>query len=245
MKVEKFFNQGKTMLNESQVKYLASLHGHEIYIENTLTGLVPRPTNRGIVVPYNEFKKNMGLDDIRFNWLITDKNYIAGGSVLSWITQRPNDGDTDFYFKSSKTYEKDTQNFKNCLEEMFKFVETGNSIYAYSYFNSESNSKVQVVSGSMGPNAKSLCGRPIDIIKEFDISLCKFAIDNESLYTFSSSIRDLLSKSIRIDNVWNEDLSSPRVMKYSRRGYYTNGNIIKLSGEDYYGDHEMCGGKKR
>ena len=76
MKVEKFFNQGKTMLNESQVKYLASLHGHEIYTDNTLTGLVPRPTNRGIVVLYNDFKKNMGLDDIRFNWLITDKNYL-------------------------------------------------------------------------------------------------------------------------------------------------------------------------
>ena len=41
----------------------------------------------------------LGLDDIRFHWMLSDSIYMAGGAVIAWIWPEAVNEDFDFYLE--------------------------------------------------------------------------------------------------------------------------------------------------
>lgn len=210
-------------LDIKQLQYLCGLSDFDIcYIDGIMTGIKPGKF-KYIKVPYNEFRQNMGLDDLRFSWLLGHNNMIAGGSVLTWIFKRDNKSDWDFFF----TNQESADNFKRIIEG-FGFVETKESTYATTHFHPEDKVVIQVVGATNTDWADGRAyGTPHEVISRFDMGLCRFAVDCDFLYTTTDAIRDLITKSIRIYD--NKKLIIDRLVKYRSKGFYTPDEVFKYN----------------
>jgi hypothetical protein len=212
-------------MNNAQVEYLTSLAGFEVArVDGTVISFKPRPS-KCIVVPYDQFKAAMGLEDIRFHWLLGQRNMLAGGSVLAWITDQPNTGDYDLFF-TNKTNADDFERFILA----FDFKVARESKYALTLFSYESNATLQIVGGGERANYydsldRKLFGTPQEVLEGFDIGLCKMAVTADHVYLAPQAIRDLLSKSARAEGDTSQ--IENRLIKYCVKGYYLPGKMLK------------------
>jgi len=184
--------------------------------DNTVLYIIGTAANYNISFPYDLFKKEMGLDDIRLHWLTTKDAFLAGGSVLNWILSENQNEDIDFFFSDRDAETR----FELFVKSYFTYCrETG---CAKTYMNE--NTILQLVGSMHSP--VHFFGRPLDVISRFDIGLCKFAVDNDTVYTTYFSVRDLISKSLHYnkDNriKYLTESSVQRLFKYSRKGFYNS-----------------------
>jgi hypothetical protein len=183
-----------------------------------------------ITIPYEQFKNHMGLEDIRFNWLLGKNNYMAGGLVLNWINSEQKNDDVDFYFFNPQAVE----NFEVLITELCGFKFTHRSNYAQTYYNPDTNTILQIVDGFIEEiqdgikGERILIGEPKEVLSGFDFGLCRFAVDENNVFTSVYSIRDLLSKSIRLYKVWNSEQTAARIMKYNKKGFYLSKKMLAL-----------------
>src|SRR5574337_405011 len=131
------------MLNNSQIEYLTSLC--ELNVSkygNIIISAYTKNKSKTIRCKYEDFKNALGLDDIRFHWMLTDKAYLAGGCCLNWIWGENKNEDIDFFF-AHKTH---AENFKNLIKN-YGFEETCESKYALTFFNREEKIILQIIGG--------------------------------------------------------------------------------------------------
>lgn len=184
--------------------------------------------NDNLRMRYNWIKANMELDDIRFHWLTTKNSFIAGGAVLNWMLQEENNEDTDFFCIDKETSER----FDSVIKTYFSFARETHC--AKTYMGIEDGVILQTVGTTCSPG--SFFGRPEEIIKRFDMDVCKFAVDSDTVYTTPSAIIDLISKSLHYnpDNQikYITQSSMQRLFKYSRKGFYSSdaniGNVHEI-----------------
>jgi len=214
------------MLNNQQVVYLCKLVALKTIKsdDGTIISVMPSKTDAVVIDTYSNFKLNMGLDDIRFDWLLSPGSCIAGGSVLAWILRENNSTDVDFFFAD----EEKADNFAQFVGNSFEFVETNKTTYAKTFFHTN-GAILQVVGAGRGgisagifksgealhgtPN--TLFGSPIEIINDFDITVCKFAVDKDSVILTKQSVIDLINKRLTFSTI-----NTNRLLKYYRKGFY-------------------------
>jgi hypothetical protein len=190
--------------------------------------------------PYNEFKKQMGLEDPRLHWLLSHNGFMSGGAVLAWLLQDNSSNDIDFFFRN-----KDAANSFALFIEQYDFVETNDTTYAKTFFNKDEGVILQVVGAGDAENKKlhdgtpvSLFGSPLEIINNFDISVCKFAVDSDMFYSNREAIADLITRTLHLNMEKNVsgflskvksifgtkgNIALPfveRVLKYHHKGFY-------------------------
>lgn len=211
------------MLNINQVKFLAKIAKLDTYeYGDVVVGVGSRQhISACISYPYEDFKQNMGLSDIRFDWLLTDKVFLAGGSVLNWVWGETKNEDIDFFFTNADS----ASNFR-ALIGGYGFVETNESRYAMTCFNEEEGVIIQIVGSddqSGRKDEKIFNGfipfdTPQETIKRFDIGLCKFAVDGDNVYFTVGAAVDLITKTI--NNTGEKYNTKERTLKYNRKGFF-------------------------
>lgn len=204
------------MLKDNQIKYLCELSdfGYR-FVGDKLTGISCN-TFKDVSVNYNEFKTKMDLPDLRYTWLLNNHNIIAGGSVVDWIVGlKPND--YDFFFTDIESAEA----FR-LVAESFGFVMVRVSSYAATLINPEDNSMIQIV--GYGMYNSPFFGKSREILDSFDISVCRFAIDIDNIFFNTSSLRDLITKTLRINK--HSPLTADRIVKYCKKGFYVPDRIL-------------------
>lgn len=212
------------MLNNSQINFLAKISNIDAYkYGDLIIGVNNRQHFTACVkYPYEEFKTRMGLQDIRFDWLLTDKVFLAGGAVLNWVWGENKNEDIDFFFTNPDS----AQNFR-ALIQSYGFVETSETKYAMTCFNDDDGTILQVVGTKDAGGGKKddqlfngfiPCGTPPETISRFDIELCKFAVDGDSVYFTVGAALNLMNKTIHSSG--QKYNTSDRVLKYNRKGFY-------------------------
>jgi hypothetical protein len=209
------------MLNNSQVKFLSEMCNLNIHKYGDVVISVNDRSNKNKVIKHNyeDFKNNMGLDDIRFHWLLSNKTYISGGSALNWIWGEHKNEDFDFFFINNET----AQNFKMLIAN-YGFEETCESKYALTFFNREEKIILQII-GSQGKgkpdekfNGFIPFGTPEETIQRFDINVCRFAVDGEFVYTTVGAVLDLINRVVKItEEKYN---TKERITKYNQKGFF-------------------------
>jgi hypothetical protein len=218
------------MLTQKQMKRLAAVGDIQLKHHNgkPIGVLGSRSKSVDITFPYNKFKDIMGLEDLRLHWLLNNNIVIAGGAVLGWILGTKNEGDIDFFFKDKNTLE----NFEMLINSYsFKKVSSSSCADTYSH---EDGVTIQLVGASSSgeestfdwdslmeekyPNFDPF-GDPLEVIHSFDLKICQFAVDCDSLYTTSGAIVSVLSKLLDPVNTGTRH-NLNRVFKYSRKGFY-------------------------
>jgi hypothetical protein len=216
------------MLTNEQIAYLTKLSDFEDkLVDGKVIGFIPR-TSKPIQVPYEDFKAGMGLDDIRFHWMLGKANCLAGGSVLAWVTSQPNTGDYDLFF-----YDKNAADGFERFITSYGFKTSNETQYALTLFNYDELVKLQIVGGGtrsvywdgMLDGTRRLFGLPDEVIAGFDIGLCKLAVSASSVYTTTETIRDLITKTIRIAH--KTPGIERRMVKYAVKGYHIPGSELK------------------
>lgn len=229
------------MLNNQQVIFLADIADLSIHRVDGVPVAIGVNTNHDDKVhsvEYKYFREQMGLEDLRFHWLLGEKNYIAGGSVLNWIWQENTQEDTDFFFE-----DKDSADTFAYFLESIGLKETKNSGYARTFFSQENGAIIQVVggrdSGERSPMGNMYTPAPPgfpkpldlnygttpDILGRFDIELCKFATDADYVYFTSNSVSDLIRLEIETTESMKEESAVYRLTKYIRKGFYTSTQV--------------------
>lgn len=216
------------MLSVSQIKYLLDV-GRIAYqhVGDIPISFVPRSETIDIAIPYEEFRRSMGIADLRFQWLCSYNSIIAGGAALNWVWGESKNGDTDFFFTNDESRE-----MFSALIEGFGFTRTNITGYADTYFCKENNAIVQLVNtwSIVHRNKDIVYSKPITakmIIDTFDINVCKFAADCDLVYTNSKAIEDLLSLSISGVSKTSDAAFSQRLYKYSRKGLFIDDGLRK------------------
>lgn len=194
-------------------------------IKLSLVGDIPvavkRVPDKEIKYPYELFKENMGLDDIRLHWLLGHNNIIAGGSVLNWVWGEETHEDIDFFFRG-KEY---AETFKHFIKNI-GFISSRTSAYAETFFNREGKLIVQVVGGKDTTKDFRAYGPPDMILENFDMHVCKFAVDCDYIYTTTRAIQDLLK--LTIDTTGHE--KPPfllRCLKYIKKGFFPSPRVFR------------------
>ena len=187
-------------------------------------------SHREIKYPYEQFREEMGLEDLRLNWLLGTNNMIAGGSVLNWIWGENTHGDIDFFFKDEEYADIFVQFIKGIGFQLT--LETG---YAATYFEPLQCVILQVVGNpdrtpinpyaqAVEKNSFEAYGTPQEVLENFDFHVCKFAVDSDYIYTTSRAIQDLLK--LIIDNTGKEKYYFvSRILKYNRKGFFLSPKI--------------------
>lgn len=208
------------MLNVDQIKFLSKVANIKVKMVGDIPISVKRISDREIKYPYELFKQNMGLDDIRLHWLLGHNNIIAGGSVLNWVWGEDTHEDIDFFFRG----EEYAENFKLFIQNI-GFVSSRISDYAETFFNREGKLIVQVVGGINSTKDFRAYGPPSMILENFDMHVCKFAVDCDYLYTTARAIQDLLK--LTIDTTGYEKIHFlPRCLKYIKKGFYPSPRVL-------------------
>lgn len=191
-----------------------------IYIDNMAVS-VKRVADKMITFSYEEFKECMGLEDIRLHWLLSNNNMIAGGSVMNWVWGENTNEDIDFFFKGSDY----ADTFKNFIQNI-GFKSTRVTSYAETFFHPDEAVILQVVGGTGSTSSFRAYGNPYMILDNFDLHVCKFAVDCDNIYTTTRAVQDLLK--LTIDGTGNEkNPFTERIAKYFRKGFYASPRLMK------------------
>jgi len=208
------------MLNQNQIKALAKIAGLRLNYIDDVPVSVLGSDDRYIQYPYEDFKSELELDDIRLQWLLGMDNFVAGGSVLNWIWGEDTNQDVDFFFRQGDKIDTFT-----AFIESIGFVYTRDTMYAKTYFEPNDNLVIQVV-GHIDDSHTTFYsfGHPTQIIDRFDIHLCKFAVDKDYVYMSTQAVRDLLK--LTVDATGHEKpLFINRLFKYIQKGFYCSPRI--------------------
>lgn len=213
------------MLNVDQIKALAGVGKINVKICNDIPiAMAPVLKDMAIKYPYEAFKKVMGLDSLRLDWLLGKENFIAGGAVLNWIWGEDKNEDTDFFFRSPETYEL----FQIFIESI-GFRKVNSTGYAETFFESSTGVVIQTIGRVEEVLSRDFVafGTPELVIKNFDFHLCKFAMDHEFVYTTSLAIHQLLQMVIDFTGAQkrNNSLILKRVLKYNKKGFWLSSDI--------------------
>jgi hypothetical protein len=212
-------------LTNAQLTTLADFAGLKTTTYGDLLIGTQITSDKLVSVPYNHFKQKMGLENIRFDWLLTDKIYIAGGSTLNWIWNEKKNEDIDFFFATPDN----ARNFGLVIEN-WGFERMKDTKYATTYFNSEEGLIVQLVGaeddGSRSTNRQKNdefngfipFGTPEEILSRFDLEICKFLVDGENVHFFPKAVVDFISKRLVVKN--KKYNTQQRLVKYNRKGFY-------------------------
>lgn len=138
------------------------------------------------------------------NELINFHCWIAGGSILSYIDNRPIN-DLDIYFKNEEER-------TNCLDYLLRngaIITTDNIITTKVYYNNKTLDLIRVFFKT-----------PQNCVDYFDLSICGIATDGDKVYKVYNFYNDWRKKLL----VWNNINGSPplqfiRMQKYLMRGY--------------------------
>jgi len=212
------------MLNNEQITFLAKLANLDIYTYDELIIGVNNRKHSSVIIKhsYDDFRAKMGKEDIRLHWLLSDKCFLAGGSVLNWVWGEDKNEDIDFFF----TNEDSSQNFRALINN-YGFEETQSTHYALTCFNQEEGLIIQVVGSSSAKSANKKraefngfipFGTPEETIGRFDISVCKFSVDCDYIYFTVGAIHDLISMNINASE--SRRNTKQRILKYNRKGFY-------------------------
>lgn len=212
-------------LTNAQLCTLVELAGIQTITYGDLLIGVKTKNDTTISVPYDYFKQKMGLDNIRFDWLLTDRIFLAGGSVLNWIWNENKNEDIDFFFADKEA----ARNFGTVIEN-WGFEQTKSTQYASTYFNAEDGLIVQVVGAETDDrrskhreqtdefNGFIPFGQPQEILSRFDLEICKFLIDGNYVNFTAKAVVDFISKRLVVKN---KKYNTPqRLIKYNRKGFY-------------------------
>ena len=217
------------MLNGKQISYLIRLGDlNAVVQDNAAVGLIPRKKLRHIEVSYDDFKKAMGLDDIRFHWMLGPNVFLAGGAVLEWIDSEFASKDFDFYF----TNKQSSLAFEN-LVLTYQFVKINSSSLTDTY-KTDDGAIIQLVGvnerettnyyGEKVPREWMLV--PKDALDRFDFHATQFAVDSDKFYTTNKALESLLSKLLTLNA---EKTSERRYKRYIEKGF------LPVNGTDYHG----------
>ena len=224
------------MINNKQIDFLAKIADLNVHKVNEIVTGISYVNNDSVIkhkhivedkcksISYDYFKEQMGLEDIRFGWLLGENNFLAGGSVLNWIWQENTNEDTDFFFKDPDSAET----FGYFLQSI-GLIHTKSSGYASTYFSPDNGAIIQAVGTSRQeayPNPlDNNFGPPEDIIAKFDIHVCKFALTVDTLFYTRKAIENLIKLELDITENIKPHNAIYRINKYTRKGFYPSTNV--------------------
>ncbi len=211
------------MLNSYQIQYLAKLANLSLYYidDTTISGVGKAKSKVFIKCPYKNFKIGMGIDDIRFHWLLGDNNFMAGGNVLNWIWGENKNEDVDFFFKNAESAENFILFLESVGAKMTK--ETG---YARTLFEEKSKAIIQVVGNVSNSSLGVPHGDVSEILGSFDIEVCKFAVDLENVYFTQTALQHLIRLQLETTDSIKLDKAVYRINKYIKKGFYPGETVL-------------------
>lgn len=223
------------MINSEQANYLLSLaEPAKVVYDMDVPVSVFYPKKNGIVkVNYEEFKLNMGLDDIRLHWLTSYDIHMSGGAVMNWVWQEQTNEDIDFFFASEGAF----SGFRSFISS-YGFEEASGRGRTYGPANTPpyaalNNKDEGILVHLIGGNSWDIpdgayssfrvspYGSPIQNIRRFDLRVCQFSVDCENIYMSKFGIIDLLTRRL----VRNSEAKRKRgrfegrIKKYRKKGF--------------------------
>jgi len=146
--------------------------------------------------------------------------FLAGGAVRHWLNKETGSpADYDVY-----AYKPEFR--RNLVEN---FLDYGFEATHYNHncvMLSDGAIQVQVIF--------SFVGNPIDIVDEFDFTVCRVATDGVNIYKDKDFDHNADKKLIRIKTVQCPISAVRRIVKYTKKGFWiTNLQILKLY-EDFF-----------
>lgn len=142
---------------------------------------------------------------------------IAGGAALSWFQHQPiGNKDIDVWFKTKR-------DFLNMSEHLIKleFRKQFDSEYAETFRAASTgvieDYRIQLIK-------QPYIDSPNELFKQFDISVCQIATDNNSWWFGEYFLEDLKNKKLRLINLKPNSLK--RVLKYWSYGFQPDDEII-------------------
>lgn len=223
------------MLTDQKIHYLAKLADiNVITIEGVPTGIAHKSGSYKpghIKVEYEEFRKHMGLDDLRFSWLLSPRTMIAGGAVMNWIWGESTNEDIDFFFLNTMA----ALDFILMISR-FGFEQAFSTGYANTYMHPDNHAVIQVIGAShagteyVRPSQDTFIpfGNPSEILDRFDFNVCRFLVDDMYVYTTRAAIIDLIELKVS-EPKDKRKLSINRVLKYAKKGFYTDSKIRSIN----------------
>jgi hypothetical protein len=191
-----------------------NLNGLGLVCKTNIAGSIPATYS----IKVNQFSINITMNSYHlFNFILplnlpqNTKYWIAGGAVIDWGSNTPNDYDIYFPNENEKT-------------KMYDYL-----IQEGAKINHENKNRVQLIwNDKLFDLVKIYFDTPMDTINSFDFRVCQRAIDNEGKYHFIHS-NDLYEKKLVINKITNVFSTIKRIAKYCKKGYsIDNSEIIKL-----------------
>lgn len=131
--------------------------------------------------------------------------WIAGGSVLKYVIKEElGSSDFDVFFK----YKIDRLILQHILKEK-GFGLSKNTFNAITY--TKDDIIIQLV--------KQEYSCMMDCIEDFDLSICKFATDGNTVYTFKHSLEHAANRIFDLDRINNPPSTEGRILKYWLAGF--------------------------
>lgn len=142
---------------------------------------------------------------------------IAGGAALSWFQHQPvGNKDIDIWFKSKQ----DFLNMSNHLTGL-EFRKQFDSEYAETFRAASTgvieDYRIQLIK-------QPYTDSPNELIKNFDISVCQIATDNNSWWFGEHFLQDLKNKKLRLIKIKPNSLK--RVLKYWSYGFQPDDDLL-------------------
>jgi len=142
---------------------------------------------------------------------------VAGGAALRWFQDYTvEEHDIDIWFPTVESMNK----FRMNIDYHPKF----DTAYASTYLIS--NTKVQIIKKPYRTNIdESTEKNVLNLLDNFDITVCQIATDGDTWYYSDNFINDLKNKYLRMTKI-NEN-SIKRLFKYWSYGYQPDDELIK------------------
>ena len=143
--------------------------------------------------------------------------WIAGGAVLKWSKgQNVDRGDIDVFCKDHFQQKVVTK----YLTSMNKYTTSFTSDNAITFSVGEGPQKVQVIKCAYFES-------PLDVIDNFDLTLCQFITDGIDTLTGKRTVGDVNGKLINVHKL-NRNSIIKRIMKYANYGYSLTDETIEI-----------------
>lgn len=177
-----------------------------------------------IKVDLNTFNPPSDIKNILF--LIKGHGFLAGGCLRAALKNKTDYTDYDIY---AYTLEDRRILIDLFLKMGFKATYYNTNcvcLDGYLGVNFDKKLNIQIIF--------SFVGNPVDVIDEFDFTICRVAIDDKFIYKDKDFDENEQKKMLRIKTIQCPISAIRRIIKYTKKGYFiSNFQIFKLY-EDFF-----------
>lgn len=169
---------------------------------------------------YSEFRRPFSETELgKFVALLPPLQgaWIAGGAVRRMVMDEPTGDDIDVFFKHESAYYQ----FQCELGRNAQFMEETKRRRVYQIRGEHRTVKIDLVHARYFPS-------PDDILWDFDLTCCQFAIDNDQMYVGSLSMLHAAMRICKPANTAKLRMWPQHLVRYLRQGFKGSPEAIDI-----------------